>query len=131
MIEIIDNEYDSFKVGAGMLKRSVRNIWKYHSQEKELNNYLKNKTRHHHQNSSNKITKIAENKNKNKIKNETQKKGKLSFPLNCRLQHNKPAEVHIAQSVPVDSVYLIPGDPSNYLEASALTKSFSGRFQLW
>ena len=122
MIEIDDYEYDSFKVGAGMLKHSIRNIWKYHSQEKELNNYLKDKTRHHHQNSKNKIKKIAENKNK--IKNETQKKGKFVFSVELLFRINKPAEVHIAQSLAVDSVYLIPGDPFNYLEASALTKSF-------
>ena len=79
MIEIDDYEYDSFKVDAGMLKHSTRNIWKYNNQEKELNNYLKNKTRHHHQNNKNKITKIAANKNK--IKNETQKKGKIVFSV--------------------------------------------------
>ena len=98
MIEIDDYEYDSFKVDAGMLKHSTRNIWKYNNQEKELNNYLKNKTRHHHQNSKNKITKIAANKNK--IKNETQKKGKIVFfRWIVVFRINKPAEIHIAQSI--------------------------------
>ena len=37
---------------------------------------------------------------------------------------NKPAEVHIPQSVAVDNVHPFPEDPTNYSEASALTQSF-------
>ena len=37
---------------------------------------------------------------------------------------NKPAEVHIPQSVAVDNVHIFPEDPTNYSEALALTQSF-------